>query len=336
MKRKARGWKPVIGTVLIGILLFTGIYLLKRSSDMEFMIGKYGISREHLALYEHEARAKVASYFYTRYQKDSNAVGFWDSEVEGEVPSRVLYEEAVRMLTSDTVERIEARNHGISTAITLDEIRKALMEENERRRIAGETAYGPDQYGLMEYLSKTQMEVRDRLKEELLKGELKPSQEQLAAIYEKADPAFFDKGCKASIGIYMYYGMKVGTYPKELEQVWPFVKEEIEKGSDPAQIVSRASLIYGVEIGYDEAEYDTDYLPRDNQPIAWLVDRTRDMEAGASSGVLDYEASQGIVKVLKKEEYGRAAYGEVRTLLVNMWINEQYPVYIKKCIAAYE
>ena len=46
------------------------------------------------------------------------------------------------------------------------------------------------------------MEVRDALKEKLLETRLKPTKEQLQELYEQADAAYLDKGCKARVGIY--------------------------------------------------------------------------------------------------------------------------------------
>lgn len=339
MKQKARRWKFIIGiTGIIGILILVcaGIRLMRKPSDTVGTIGSYPITEDHLALYEEDCRARVTAYFYNKYQQDPNVEGFWDMEFEGEVPSRMLREEAWEKLSRDTVERIEARKHGIRTDITLKEIEKSLTEENERRRKAGEVVYGPDQYGMLEYLSKTQMDVQNSLKDKLLEGELKPSEEQLQTVYEEADPALFHKGCRAEVGIYMYYGMQSGRYPKELETVWPYVKEEIRRETEPEVIVEAVARLYGVEIRYDEAEYDTDSMPRDNQALMWLAEQTQEMQPGECSDAVDFEASQGVLKMLEKDDYGMAGFEEVKTLLVNMWLDEEYPAYLERCLEEYD
>lgn len=335
LSRAAAAGSILLGLALIGMLVGAGFWLHKRTDKTVMRIGTYAISQEHLALYEEDLRAKVSSYFYQTYQQDPNEEGFWDMSFEGEVPSEVLREEALHALLSDTVERIEAAKFGIDVDITLDDIRKSLKEENERRSDPGQISYGPETYGLMEYISKMQMETRDALKEKLLETSLKPTKEQLLTLYDNSDPSYFDRGCKARVGIYMYYGMKVGEYPPELALVWDFVSGELDKGTESEAVIQEAGERFSVPIEYEEVEYDTNQMPRDNEQLAWLAEETKDMEAGQYSGVLDYGASQGILKVLDKTDYGRASFEESETLLTNLWINENYPNYIEQCMEAY-
>ncbi len=46
-------------------------------------------------------------------------------------------------------------------------------------------------------------------------------------------PLIWIRAVKPGLSIYMYYGMKVGEYPEELQSVWAFVKEELENGTPP-------------------------------------------------------------------------------------------------------
>lgn len=340
LKLEKLSYPNAVMCILLGLLMAgmvaSGIWLYKKADKPVMRIGNYAITREHLALYQDDLRAKVSSYFYQTYQQDPNEKGFWDSTIGGETPSQVLRTEAVNALFTDTVERIEAAKYEIEVDITLDDIKKSLDRENKRRAEPGQTAYGPETYGLMEYISRTQMEVRDALKEKLLETRLKPTKEQLQELYEQADAAYLDKGCKARVGIYMYYGMKVGEYPEELQSVWAFVKEELEKGTPPELITEAAGQRFSTPIEYEEVEYDSNQLPRDNAELAWLAEQTRGMSAGQYSDCLDYGASQGILKVLDKTDYGKASFEEAETLLTNLWINENYPRYLDQCMDAYQ
>ena len=323
LKLEKLSYPNAVMCILLGLLMAgmvaSGIWLYKKADKPVMRIGNYAITREHLALYQDDLRAKVSSYFYQTYQQDPNEKGFWDSTIGGETPSKVLRTEAVNALFTDTVERIEAARYEIEVDITLDDIKKSLNRENKRRAEPGQIAYGPETYGLMEYISRTQMEVRDALKEKLLETRLKPTKEQLQELYEQADAAYLDKGCKARVGIYMYYGMKVGEYPEELQSVWAFVKEELENGTPPELITEAAGQRFSTPIEYEEVEYDSNQLPRDNEELAWLAEQTRGMSAGQYSDCLDYGASQGILKVLDKTDYGKASFEEAETLLTNLW-----------------
>ncbi len=330
-----------IGAVILVILVLVGIgtgagFWLHGKKDKPVMrIGTYAVPQEHLALYETDLRAKVSSYFYNTYHQDPNEEGFWEKTFHGESPSVVLREEAMNALLQDTVERMEAVNYGIAADITLDEIKKSLEIENKRRAEPGQITYGPETYGLMEYISRTQMEVRDALKEKLLETELKPTKEQLREVYDNTDPSYFDRGCKARVGIYMYYGMKVGEFPEELALAWKLVKEEVEKGTEPEAILEAVRAGCSASIEYEEVEYDTSQMPRDNERLAWLADQTRELSPGQCSGVVDYGTSQGMFWVLDKTDYGKAGFEESEPLLINLWINENYPKYLNQRMDAY-
>lgn len=325
----------VLVVLLIAVFAAAGFWLFQTSDRVVMRIDNHPITQEHVTLYENDLRAEVTSYFYQKYQSDPNEKEFWNTSVQGEIPAEVLREKAMDELLLDTVERIEAVKYGIPTDITLDEMKKSLEAENRKRKDGGQISYGPQEYGLMEYCSKTQMEARDALKEKLLESKLKPTREQLLELYEHGDPSYFDRGSRATAGIYLYYGMKVGEYPQELQEVWKFVKEEIAKGIEPGEIVAAVGTNFSVIIEYEEAQYDTDNLPRDNQETAWLVEQTKDMKSGQCSDVLDYGASQAVINVLDKTDYGKAGFEESQTLLMNMWINESYTDYLRACLESY-
>lgn len=335
MKQKVHRWNVIMGIVLCMVLFMAGIWLYKEKSAVIMKIDNYAITQNHLALYENEFRAEVTSYFYQEYQLNPNKENFWETEVGGEKPAEVLKQKAMDRLVYDTVERITASQYGISSDITLKDITESLEKENVNRQSSSNRSYGPSQYGMMEYISRTQMEVRDELKEKLLEDTLRPTDEQLRAVYNSADPALFDQGCKARVGVYMFYGMAVGEYPEELKSVWNFVDKEFAQGTSPADIIAEVNEMSEVKIEYEEVAYDTADIPRDNQEMAWLAEQSRYMEPGEISGVLDYGASQGILTVLDKSDYGSAEYEDSITLLRNLWLERAYPEYINQCMNNY-
>lgn len=335
MKQKVRGWHLITAAALLIAIFTAAVWLIKKPSSAVMKIDKYAITQDHLALYENDFRAEVASYFYREYQLDPNAAGFWTTEAGGETPEAILRQKALERLYRDTVERIEASGYGIPADITLAKIRKSLESENAGRQSSPAPPYGPDQYGLREYISRTQMEVRDKLKERLLEGALKPTDGQLKEVYANADPSLFDQGCHAKIGIYMFYGMKAGEYPDGLEAVWNYVEHGLAQGKPPGAIIAEATAQSDIRIEYEEVDYDTADMPRDNQELAWLADETRYLDIGQTTGVLDYGASQGILTVLDKTSYGRAEYEDSVTLVKNLWLDQAYPAYIRERMDSY-
>ena len=335
MKQKAHRWKRIMGAVSAVVLLMAGIWWLKRPSYEVMKIENSIITQDHLALYETDCRAQIASDFYSKYKLDPNEDGFWETSVHGESPKEALRQMAMDRLLRDTVERVKASQYGIPADITLKDIKRSLEKENKKRQSSERISYGPGQYGLMEYVSRTQMEIRDELKRTLMEEKLEPSQDQLKELYAGADQSLFDKGCRARIGIYMFYGMKAGEYPEELKKVWCYVEKGLAQGMAPADLIHGINEWSEAKIEYEEAVYDMSDLPRDNQEITWLVEQTRFLEPGQNSGVLDYGPSQGILLVLDKHDYGKAGYEESVPLLKNMWLEKAYEEYIKQCLEEY-
>lgn len=319
-----------IGMIAAAIMMCLLLFQKYSQEDVIVHIGGYAITKEHLELYENDCRAKVSDYFYQTYQQDPNVPGFWDMDFEGNIPSDMLAKKALARLKEDVVERIEARKHGIETQITLKEIQKSLDEENKRRARNEEMTYGPDQYGIMEYISKTQMEARDALMDRLSEQELKPSSLELRALYGRVRLSDLWKGKRAVVGAYMYHGLKVSQFPDELKDVWPYLKNEVQTGVSPETAVSRVKERYGVDIAYEEVGYDTASMPRDHPAMEWLVVQTKALEAGKWSEVVEYEASQGILHMIESEDYGMASYEEAQDFLETMWMREKYPEYLNE------
>ncbi len=328
MRKKVSRWLLAAAAVIGVMAVCMGRKAFDRSSDAAISLEGYDITTDHLALYEKDLRSTVSSYFYQVYHLDPNEEGFWEKEVDGQTPGQVLKERARAQAILDTVERIEARKHDIDIPVTLEEMNRALEEKNQAGE-KGTGTYGPEQYGLAEYLSRTQLDAREALKEALLKDELAPSQEQLRQIYDNGDPEIFSKGFKARVGIYSYYSMKVGDYPEDLGQAWSFVTEAEAAGQKPEETIARVRETFGIEMDYEEVECDTDSLPRDNQEAAWLAEQIDGRERGWLSLPLEYGASQELIKVIDMEDYGTVSWEEAQGMLTSLWLEEAYPAYLR-------
>ncbi len=87
LKLEKLSYPNAVMCILLGLLMAgmvaSGIWLYKKADKPVMRIGNYAITREHLALYQDDLRAKVSSYFYQTYQQDPNEKGFWDSTIGG-------------------------------------------------------------------------------------------------------------------------------------------------------------------------------------------------------------------------------------------------------------
>lgn len=306
------------------ILVAVGIIVYVKLPKTAFTVNGYKISEEHFDLYQNDKKAKVTSYFYSKYKADSNEKGFWKKSFNGEIPQDVLENEAKDQLISDTLARIIAKENGIDVAITLKDMEKDLMKENENRADGDGINYGPDQYGIMEYISKTQTELVDDLKEVLLEGELKPTETDLKKIYETQDKSWFDLGYKAKVGLFFYSSMSVQERPDGLDDAWNLLRRKWTSKSKPESIIAEIEGETGVALAYNEISFNTNEIGKDDTQLEWLSKLCKNAKEGELTEEGKEGTTYGVAVVLEREDFGYASFEESVTLLTNLWINQQY------------
>lgn len=133
-------------------------------------------------------KANVYSYFFRKYDvQDSEQ--FWIEKQGDEIPLEKLKETALESAKRCKVQQVLALDKGIIKTTNFDEIMQELDNINaERLRKVenGEPIYGPKQFTSRTYFSHVFDKMVIALKNELAKDELKPNEDQLNLIKDKA------------------------------------------------------------------------------------------------------------------------------------------------------
>ena len=126
-------------------------------------------------------RAEVYNYFYEKYGV-GDSDGFWEHDINGESPLEMLKKLALKKAVRCKVQQILALKKGVVQQIDFDSIMLGMKVENQRRKIKvekGEVVYGSLKFTNRTFFAYEFDKMRIKLKSELVKEELKPSDEDL-------------------------------------------------------------------------------------------------------------------------------------------------------------
>jgi len=160
----------------------------KEASNIAASIGNEVITKTELNHWMLLEKANVYSYFFRKYGTQDSE-DFWTKKLGGEIPLEKLKAVAIESAKRCKVQQILALEKGIIKTANFDEIMDDLENINaERKRKVenGEPIYGPKQFTTRTYFSHVFDKMVIALKNELAKDELKPNNEQLKLLGEKA------------------------------------------------------------------------------------------------------------------------------------------------------
>lgn len=328
-------WVPMAAVIAVCILLAAVCILLSGTAAGEktvFTVNGVGITPRHEQLYLDDVRAQVTAYYHAKFGADPNEEGFWQADFDGRTPAEYQRELAWRRLIRDTVERQLARENGLDVPLTLEEIDQAREARNQTAGIR----YGPEEYGVMEYIAQTQTQVRDSLKTALLAGDLAPTEADLYTLYQQADRVLLDKGYSATVGVIACGTMQVGVYPEALPQALELVKTLWSGPERAAEVIAQVEERTGVTLEYSSVSFDTVSLQKEDDLLPKLAEGCRAVPAGGFSEPWESGVARGIAVVLEKDDRGMATFEEAQRALTNLWINENYDGYIERAVNAAE
>lgn len=126
-------------------------------------------------------KANVYNYFYRKYKvEDSKA--FWAHMYGGEIPLEKLKRIAFQQAKRCKIQQIIALEKGIIETATFVEILMELEKVNSERKkkvANGDPIFGPVQFTSRSYFSHVFDQMVIKLKNELAKNELKPSEDEV-------------------------------------------------------------------------------------------------------------------------------------------------------------
>ncbi|MCF8381591.1 MAG: hypothetical protein K9H49_18605 [Bacteroidales bacterium] len=161
----------------------------KENTNVIAHVNQYPISKSELKYWMLLQRAEVYIFFYEEYGIiDSD--DFWEQKVEGDSPLDKLKELALEKAVRCKAQQILALEKGIVKQIDFDQIISNMDDENKRRKAKvekGEVVYGQLEFTKRTYFAHEFDKMILKLIPELIKSELKPSEEDLKSLIKNED-----------------------------------------------------------------------------------------------------------------------------------------------------
>lgn len=170
----------------LAILMFS---CNKVNTDIVAKVNNYPISMSELRYWMLLQRAEVYNYYYREYGiNDSD--DFWEEKIEGKSPLEMLKELALEKAVRIKIQQILALEKGIVDQIDFNQIISKMEGENLRRKEKvekGEVIYGQLEFTERTYFALEFDKMLLKLKPELLKSELNPSEEELELLVKNKE-----------------------------------------------------------------------------------------------------------------------------------------------------
>jgi hypothetical protein len=187
--------------IIFLMVLLIAVGCTRSKPDVVARLDSEAITKSELKHWMLLEKANVYSYFYRKY-KVEDSEHFWTQELGDEIPLEKLKALALEKAKRCKVQQILALEKGITKTANFDEIAEEMKAVNEERRQKlekGEPIYGPVQFTSRTYFSHVFDKMVIELKNELVKHELKPGEEELLIMQKNAGLASGEKAGFLSI-----------------------------------------------------------------------------------------------------------------------------------------
>ncbi len=329
----------IVSSVIVAAIVISVLAFFSPTLQHEYVAKVNGESIEEKEFFRqlNLERAVTANYFKQKYNAEVNG-DFWTRDFGGEVPVQYAKERTLKECIRIKVQQTLAKEQGLIEDITYTAFLKKLTEENKARKDAvknHQVIYGPEQYDENGYFSHMFSNLLNRLKENLLDSEFKPSDAELREYYEKVKDIYYKKEDTVEFqAISISYGKEGGAFTdaerKEAIERMKEIKARIDKGESFENIAK--SNPDGIKV--ETKKVNDDSASAYSKSAPQLFEAVRGIGANQVSDVLD-EINQRkveIIKVIKKEDGGYKAYEEFKDSLLLNYSSEKYNELLEKRI----
>ena len=208
--------------ICIAFLLFA---CNRENENAVASVNDYPVTTSELKYWMMLQRAEVYNYYYTEYGiNDSDT--FWVQKINNESPLEKLKDLAFEKAVRCKIQQILAFEKDLVEEINFDRIISGMKEENKRRKQKVENSgviYGQIEFTERTYFAHEFDKMILKLKPELLKEELIPTEEDLKSMVSNADFSLEDN--------YGFYQMQYveENYEKYIDELIKNADIEINK-----------------------------------------------------------------------------------------------------------
>ncbi|WP_211746220.1 peptidyl-prolyl cis-trans isomerase [Paenibacillus sp. Marseille-Q4541] len=274
-------------------------------------------------------RIGVISYFQTTYGAEYDN-RFWNTLYGGEKPIEILRRKALDACVRNKVQQMEAIKYGIldEQGASYTTFLHRLTDENNRREEAvkrNEVIYGPTQYEEQDFYSYLLSNVANKLKEQLVSGELALTTEELETFYDRKKDQMFMKS--------PYIKMKKVLVPLQSGGNSSIqLAEKIRKNAIELKSLKQAVNKWDKDLQVTEQVFDDKSKRDDNKYFPEILEAVNVLKSGEVSEVIPVPEGNVVIEIVERRDYGYVSYSEVKDQVRSMLIDEKYASWLKKKI----
>lgn len=279
-----------------------------------------------------EERAGVFAYFKQKYNVNDTP-DYWTTVHNGEQPFSVLCQRALAKLVRQKVQEQAMHDHGLWESFGYDAFSKALLAENERRKLArahGEPIYGPVQYAEHAYYHYLFSNARLRFKQVLAGGEWKPSDAEIEQSYDKNKSQFYTRGLRAEVDVIAAAYKSNDACQKSL--AWARIGEIqnfLKAGGELDSVVDS----FAGNIKHELRAYFADEIRLSKFEMNPVAHAAHETPAGKTSGIIEGIGEYCIIRVRARDKNEYVSLSECREEVIIRHIDERYDTWVDECSA---
>lgn len=196
LSNKARVWGGLGALAVCLAAVGAGLFLAARPGvQTAARINGLDVDVREYLLVAGQERGGVLADFTARYGAQADE-GFWQREWDGETPAQALEKRTLDRLTVVKVQQQMMLEAGVLEDAGYEAFLEDWRRENQRRRQAlerGEALYGPESYTEEQYYTLRLDKGLLALADKLAAGELKVTDEERQAAYQRTDAFLFEE-----------------------------------------------------------------------------------------------------------------------------------------------
>lgn len=319
----------IITIVFLAILIFVGIFIYKNSFSLQVDGSK--IDKEEFLDAASQKKYETVSYFSGKTGGNVDA-GFWEREIEGELPYQVLADAAVEQLKYIHAVYGMAKEKGYIEDDSYQGLLERWEAENKSReeRIAkGEAVYGLSEYTLELYREYEMDTFQKRYCEDLENEGMDITDAEREQYYKEHESAYQKEDDRILDYVMIPYtsaGMS-GEQAEELKQRLTAVYKKMDAEHSLAELAGADEEISAY---LEHADVTADELTMYSRTISDILEYAWELKAGESTAVIDEYGCLYLIECTDRTENEASSLEEVKDNINKTLREERYDEMISK------
>lgn len=285
------------------------------------------ITTEELQLLMMRNRGKVFDYFKKTYAADINEPGFWRKSYSNEVPEAYLKQIALNQWIRIKVQQSLAMQYDLIKDPSFTALIQAMQEENGRRKRdleSNKVIMGMKQYDPYQFLQVVLTDLQTKLKDQLQKQQLKPTDAEIQSQYEELKERHFRKQDTVTFQKIFVENPDPLQTTKEAKSKIEAALQELQDGASFEAVAEK----YNKERKVLEDVISEESLTVYRKVYGNLLEIVPTLQIGEISGIFEDLGGYYIIKCIDIEEQGYYELAEVNPALMQSIVDTKYEHYI--------